>query len=121
MGRKEDYEPPNPNPFRPAKLTPATLRNDPARELVSRPVDAVDVSMHRYDDHANPATQIQEVRFDAKPVKELRPAMKLEASIAYELTPVRVTPVQMQQLRERRAEAREIGWTIRAADIRIES
>lgn len=108
------------NPFKPARLTPATLRNDPARSITPSKITASAFSMTPVEDHSNPAAPLDETRFDFSPLQESRHSLRAETSRIFDLTPIPVTPMQMQELRERRARAREIGWTIDSAKIRIQ-
>jgi hypothetical protein len=111
----------NDNPFKPARLTPATLRNDPARQIKASSITASTFSMNPVVDHSSPAAPLHETHFDFSVPHELHHSLNEEPSRIFELTPVLVTPMQMQELRERRANAREIGWTIDSAAIRIQS
>ncbi len=119
MPSNENHPPPE-NPFKPASLTPSRLRNDPAREVESSAIDSFDYPMISYDDASSPAERVSERRFNLTPLKEVRPLLRVEMSQNIKLTPIKVSPTQMQELRERRAEAREIGWTIDSASIRIQ-
>lgn len=111
----------NDNPFKPATLTPATLRNDPARSIKASKITASTFSMTPVEDHSSPAAPLDETQFEFSPLRESSHSLKSETSRVFELTPVPVTPMQMEELRERRTRAREIGWTIDSAKIRIQS
>jgi hypothetical protein len=111
--------PREPNPMKQVTLNPVQLRSEPAREIPSQQIHARETPIVSYGDHASGAKPITEHRYDFSRVQELKPALREERSLKIELRPVLVTPVQMQKLRDRRAAARPIGWTIPGHTIRI--
>ena len=108
-----------PNPMKQVSLTPMELRDEPARPVESQSFEARETPIVSFGDHAAPAKQAQEHRFDFAPMQERRPELKQERSLKFQLRPITVTPVQMHELRERRVAARDLGWVVPGHRIRI--
>ncbi len=108
-----------PNPMTPVSLTPMELRNEPAKSFASKPFEARDTPMVSIGDHAPRSMHVSEQRYDFAPLQALRPELRKERSLEFKLRPITVSPVQMQQLRDRRVNARELGWVIPGHRIRI--
>jgi hypothetical protein len=111
----------NDNPFKPVTLKPASLRQEPTRPIKSSEVRASEIPIVSFGDHASPARPVSERPFSFSSLNEVRPDLKPEASRSVQLAPVAVTPMQMQKMRERRVGARELGWSIKGFQIKIES
>lgn len=108
-----------PNPMKQVSLTPMELRSEAANPMESQPFEARETPLVSFGEHASPAKHIQEHRFDVAPTQERRPELKQEHSPTFQLRPIIVTPVEMQQLQERRVDARDLGWVVPGHRIRI--
>jgi hypothetical protein len=111
----------NHNPFRPVSLTPAQLRTESPREVKSAEITARQVQATSFTESRPAVAPLSEQSFAFSDLHELRSDLRQEKERPMLLKPVKVTPVQMQKLRERRVEARELGWSIEGSQIRIES
>jgi hypothetical protein len=109
------------NPFKPASLNPAKLNTEAPKEIKSSEVKARKLHATSFIESRPAAAPVSEHSLSFSDLHEHRPDFRVEKDRPFALKPIPVTPVQMQRLRERRVDARALGWSIEGHRIRIES
>jgi hypothetical protein len=109
------------NPFKPMSLNPVQLHKEEAREIKSAEIRARETPAVSIGDHSAPAQRVSERKIAFTPLNASKYDLKQEKSLEFRLRPISVTPAQMQQLRERRVAARDLGWVVPGHRIRIQS
>jgi hypothetical protein len=110
--RKREKRESGQSPFKPVELTPMSLRQERARDVPSVEVTSREMPLASIGDHAQPARPVSSQSFAFTPLSEIRPEMRLELARSVALITIPVSPIQMQELRERRIAARQLGWVI---------
>jgi hypothetical protein len=117
--RRRDRDPAS-GGIRPVSLTPMSLSNDPARSIKSSPVQSREATLRSLTDASAPAAPVQEHKYVFSALDEVRPELRPEPGREIALRPITISPTQMQDLRERRIAARDLGWVIPGHKIRIQ-
>lgn len=70
------------------------------------------MKMVEYLDQTVSAQPITEQPSSLTAMREVRPDLKRERHDSFSLREIRVSPVTMQELRERRIESHDLGWSV---------
>lgn len=109
------------NGVKPNEIKPASLRPAPSRAINSVSLPSRPGALSETPDKSAPAAPMRERRMEFQPISEHRPESKREQERPISLRPVPITPAQMQDLRERRVTARDLGWNVLGKRVMVDS
>lgn len=102
-------------------LKPAQLKPEPTREVRPADVTARDNPLSELNEAPTVEKRVQEHRPEPGQLREYRPDLKPEQDRSASLRAIRVTPVQVQQMRERRVTARPLGWRLPGSSLQVDA
>jgi hypothetical protein len=105
----------------PIELRPIDLRDEPAHEIDPVKVESRSMPIVELGDKRTQPVAVDEHRLEARSVEEKRHAVRTETERPITLKATPVTEMKMRELQERRVEARDLGWKVSGARIRLET